>query len=103
MKQSKLEVIRQKKKLETMDAPVIVMVNAEFKTWDFYKSDMWKNKRIQMLKKRGFKCELCGDRNNLHVHHKKYKKFKPLTHLQVLCKICHAKQHPINGRFILNT
>jgi len=50
-----------------------------------------------VVSQRGGKCELCGKKKNLHVHHTTYENHGlehiHLNDLMVLCKICHAKFH----------
>ena len=43
----------------------------------------WKAKRQKILERDGFKCVLCGESNNLHVHHKRYRR-DPVTGEKVL-------------------
>ena len=38
------------------------------------KTEEWKIKRFSILKRDNFKCKKCGEKNNLHVHHKFYEK-----------------------------
>lgn len=61
----------------------------------------WINRRNQILKKGGYKCSLCGRKNNLQVHHKIYLKDKMAweykdKYLEVLCNECHEKRHCID-------
>lgn len=46
----------------------------------------------------GRKCQACGSRNHLHVHHKSYDRFgrEPLTDLAGLCNTCHRAVHAIH-------
>lgn len=55
----------------------------------------WKLKRLALFKERGKQCERCGGANMLHVHHKTYERlFNELPQdLEILCKICHLKEH----------
>lgn len=58
----------------------------------------WKAKRLEILKRDGFKCVECGTDKRLHVHHKKYLKGKsawdvPNEYLVTLCEKHHADQH----------
>lgn len=41
------------------------------------------------------KCELCGAKDNLEIHHKEYK--KDISACQVLCISCHRKLHRKKG------
>ena len=58
----------------------------------------WKEKRNSILKRDGNKCQLCGSKYNLQVHHKFYDTTKFAWEynnddLITLCKLCHSKQH----------
>jgi len=58
----------------------------------YLKSYQWKNIKEQVITKVHNKCELCGSRNNLVVHHIKYPKVlgtETLNDLQCLCDDCH--------------
>ena len=62
------------------------------------KTEEWKIKRFSILKRDNFKCKKCGEKNNLHVHHKFYEKgLKAWEYenevLITLCFECHAKEH----------
>lgn len=65
---------------------------------EYIKSEEWKNKRKEVLKRDKFKCRLCsakGSEYNLHVHHNSYNNLgnEPLEDLITLCKSCHEKHH----------
>ena len=57
----------------------------------------WQKKRLEVLSRDNFKCQLCGDEDNmLHVHHKEYKKgCEPWeydnSNFISLCKDCHRE------------
>lgn len=57
-------------------------------------SDIWtilRNKRLEMD---NFKCSICGNPNNLEVHHLKYPSVlgtEPLSDLMTLCNSCHKR------------
>lgn len=59
------------------------------------KDPRWQKKRLSVLNKSKFKCELCNDKNEtLHVHHLSYEKNKepwdyPLSNFKCLCSTCH--------------
>ena len=68
---------------------------------DFYKSKEWLELRQRILKRDGFKCKECGIKENLHIHHIKYKHGSNLKKdLITLCVDCHKTKHPINSKFI---
>ncbi len=54
------------------------------------RSSQWKNMRKDILRMRD-RCECCGTKNFLEVHHKTYERLgRELTSdLEVLCKTCH--------------
>lgn len=57
----------------------------------------WQRKRLEVLHRDEWKCQLCGDsETELHVHHKLYKKGKEpwenkSSELTTLCKDCHGR------------
>jgi hypothetical protein len=60
-------------------------------------SPLWQKKRLEVMEKAKFTCQLCGDeKTELHVHHPKYvygKEPWDYENLVCLCKNCHAKFH----------
>lgn len=61
----------------------------------FYKTPKWK-KICKVTKKRDDnKCQHCGAKEGLHVHHKTDRTFfnPPLSHLITLCASCHRIEH----------
>lgn len=64
---------------------------------DFLKTDYWKSVRKEKLRQCGCKCQICGAKNNLHVHHNSYihhgDEYNHLEDLIVLCKECHNLFH----------
>lgn len=68
----------------------------------------WKNKRLQILKRDGYKCTVCGSDLKLTVHHTYYKTGKrpwqyPNESLLTLCDKCHYDFHctnetPVKGK-----
>lgn len=63
---------------------------------DYIKSDKWKEKSQEVLKKANFKCDMCGN-TATEVHHLNYEHLgdEPLEDLQPLCHECHKKIHTI--------
>ena len=64
------------------------------------KSEKWYAFRNKVFKKRGKRCENCGNTLSLQVHHLSYKTgHKPweydICDVVVLCRDCHAKIHGI--------
>ena len=62
----------------------------------FLQSAYWKEIRAIILKRDNYTC-VCGNKQNLQVHHKTYKhhfqEHKFLKDLITLCKVCHEKEH----------
>ena len=60
----------------------------------------WKLTRAAKLIENGGYCELCGSRDNLHVHHLSHETIfcEKMEDLQVLCCRCHAKVRMIGFR-----
>lgn len=72
------------------------MVKGEYK--EFLKDGRWQRKRLEIMKRDGFKCKQCGATNDLHVHHLRYfKGRKPWEYsnedLVTLCGKCHSFVH----------
>ena len=61
----------------------------------FYSLPEWKELRENALKRDGYKCQKCGSKTGLHVHHKLGKRISnKLKDLVTVCKWCHKKYHP---------
>jgi len=60
------------------------------------KSPKWQKKRLEILQRDNFTCQICTDsETELHVHHKKYtgEPFEaPAEDLITLCKCCHKAE-----------
>lgn len=65
---------------------------------EYLQTQHWKNLRLTMLKKAGYKCSVCGERKPLHVHHNTYERRgeEKLSDLVVLCHDCHELYHEVN-------
>jgi hypothetical protein len=67
--------------------------------WQKLKDPRWQKRRLEILNKAEFSCELCGDgEQTLHVHHLIYDKGKdPWQYsdewLACLCEACHEELH----------
>ena len=63
------------------------------------KSPKWQKKRLKILERDNFKCNLCGDEETqLHVHHLKYTGNPydaPDKDLETLCSDCHTLRHSV--------
>ena len=66
---------------------------------EYLKSNEWKKARERIFKLRGKFCRVCGNVNNLNVHHNKYNEKNlngSINALVVLCGICHEEVHRIS-------
>lgn len=68
--------------------------------WSWYgkfymKSRHWKRYRKMRVKKAGHRCDMCGAKPPLHVHHLHYRSLghERMNDTLVLCKRCHQDQH----------
>jgi len=78
-------------------------MNREKQDWkerynQYIKSEEWYNLKIDLLEKRGCKCEKCGKKRrptSLHIHHLTYERLydELPTDLMIMCAICHMKEH----------
>lgn len=70
--------------------------------YDYIKSDKWKAKRLECLKRDNFQCQKCGTAKNLVIHHWTYDRLgnEDLGDIVTLCKDCHKKIHEndLSGR-----
>jgi 5-methylcytosine-specific restriction endonuclease McrA len=68
----------------------------EYRT--YIKSPKWKLVCQRYWHTYGKKCQACGSRQKLHVHHKSYDRFgrELLTDLTGLCDTCHRAVHSIH-------
>ena len=66
------------------------------------RSDDWAAKRKEAIEAAGHKCQACGSRKPLQVHHMTYKRLKnePLSDLRVLCADCHKNAHESDGKAV---
>jgi len=65
-------------------------------------SARWHAVREKALRRDGHKCQQCGRRDKLDVHHKKQKSIHPklaytLSNLVTLCEKCHMAWHKKHG------
>lgn len=70
------------------------------------KDPRWQKKRLEVLERAGWACEMCGDsESTLHVHHKQYLKGREpweydADQLASLCEICHSATHEESDRLL---
>lgn len=57
----------------------------------YLKSDRWGLKKICVLSRAQYKCERCGRKGKLEIHHLTYEHIynEPIEDLQALCPKCH--------------
>jgi 5-methylcytosine-specific restriction endonuclease McrA len=56
----------------------------------------YENLRQQILRRDGWRCQLCGTMSNLEVHHKQFRSHSGHDceeNLITLCTACHAQTH----------
>ncbi len=61
----------------------------------YLKSDIWKEKRIKILRRDKYICQKCFKNNATDIHHLTYKNFgfEKLDELLALCRLCHEELH----------
>lgn len=80
-------------------------MNKEYK--NYLLSKQWLELRLDILTNRGGKCEECGSKNKIQVHHLTYKNIfnEEPEDLILLCRSCHELEHKknkqIKGRLTL--
>ncbi|MBP8124935.1 MAG: HNH endonuclease [Caldilineaceae bacterium] len=64
---------------------------------DYLQSTHWRRTRRKKIASVGSRCEQCGRRKALQVHHLTYERKgeELMTDLQVLCRACHKAVHRI--------
>ena len=77
---------------------------------EYIDSPAWKRKRAAAIKHNGSKCNICGGKSYLQVHHLTYERLgrEEMSDLEVLCKFCHGLEHedkytpqdPLSERFM---
>ena len=63
--------------------------------------DSYKQLWQQVLERDGWRCQVCGSRQNLHVHHKQLRSQQgedEESNLITLCASCHGKLHHSSTR-----
>jgi ATP-dependent DNA helicase RecQ len=57
--------------------------------------------RQQVLRRDGWRCQSCGARSNLEVHHKEFRSHlgdDSEANLITLCIVCHASAHHVSPK-----
>lgn len=76
-----------------------ILANFIHMKFHYMKSDQWQDKRKLLLSIKP-RCELCGSKHHLHIHHTSGYDLipnEPLSCLSVLCESCHSYQHEHYG------
>ncbi len=63
----------------------------------YLRSDVWRRRRDQYLRLVRHRCERCGSRRCLSIHHLDYSTLDGNEldkDLECLCLICHSREHP---------
>ena len=68
---------------------------------EYLSTRYWGLVSLQVKSDAGWRCEICGNRNGLVVHHDEYKwlgfDMYHIDRLRCLCKTCHEKLHGLRG------
>lgn len=68
---------------------------------EYLRSDEWRRRSSQRIKIDGGKCQMCGNTENIHVHHLTYHNIfleNVYTDLVTLCGSCHEAVHRMMNR-----
>lgn len=62
---------------------------------DYLRSNGWMQKREYVLRRAGYRCQVCNREDRLEVHHRTYDRLghEHPTDLTVLCRRCHQAFH----------
>jgi len=64
---------------------------------EYLRSGVWRSRRANFLRLVRHRCERCGSRRCLTVHHLNYNRIDGNEldkDLECLCLICHSREHP---------
>lgn len=63
--------------------------------YTYLESEQWQQRRQFMLRRAGYRCQICNGRGNLQVHHRTYERVgaERIDDLTVLCADCHKLFH----------
>ena len=69
---------------------------------DLLKDPRWKKRRLDILERDGNRCQMCGEKNQLHIHHRTYLNRVPWDYpdeyLVTLCEDCHDSEGELRPR-----
>ena len=62
---------------------------------EYLKSPEWRALKNQIIKERGLACQLCGTKEQIHLHHMSYKRLgrEDKRDLLLVCRSCHLYVH----------
>lgn len=68
----------------------------------YLRSHAWQQRRVGVLRRNAFKCQLCGTDKNLDVHHVDYLHVgaERIQDLRCLCRACHKQAHDDGNKYI---
>ena len=75
------------------------MIEYKYNYSKYLESDNWKKIREQVLERDNHKCTVCGDTNNLVIHHTSYDNIgnEKIEDLITVCEKCHNEIHSTRG------
>lgn len=81
-----------KSKVKFQNKPT-VKIYKDYK--EYLQSKEWKTKRLKVLERANYICEICKTKKAYQVHHKTYKRIykEKLSDLIATCGICHQAEH----------
>lgn len=80
--------------------PPVLLTTEELKALPYQlylRTEHWRVTRLAALRRAQRRCNRCGSKRKLQVHHKTYKNLgrELPADLEVLCRICHAAHHSL--------
>lgn len=68
---------------------------------EYLQTPEWQERRLRILERDGYRCQVCNSPKYLNVHHRDYTRrgYEEDSDLTTLCKACHQTFHE-NGRLI---
>jgi 5-methylcytosine-specific restriction endonuclease McrA len=99
----KLSKPNAKKRLKEIRSPKPVISNHKKKYLEYLESDTWAAIKLDLYAIRGKKCEKCGTKKQIQVHHIHYSNLynEEPEDLILLCSGCHKKEHEVKNNELL--